>query len=131
MADLKLPRDFQTILDEVAAMLIEEVRAEMADKAWRSLFYDYRREASGDMRISKLRIVLPDGKLSFLDEPPIEKIPVEGRLAPLFNKLWKIRGTAFADKWYGIKITIQADGKCEVDFDYDPECVADPTFFDE
>jgi hypothetical protein len=110
---------------------LEEVRTEMAGKAWGSCFYDYRREPSGDMRISKLRIVLADGKLTYLDDPPIEKTPVESRVAPFFNKLWEIRKTASADKWYGIKITIESDGKCKVDFDYDPECAADPTFFDE
>lgn len=131
MAELQLPRDFQKVLDEVAAILFDEVRTEMADKAWSSLFYDYRSVASGNTQISKLRIVLPDGELTWLEEPPIEKIPVESRLAPFFDKLRKIRDTAFADKWYGVKVTIQADGKCKVDFDYDPKCAGDPTFFDD
>jgi hypothetical protein len=36
----------------------------------------------------------------------------------------------FLDQWYGLKLLINPDGKCEVEFNYDPECALDETFFE-
>ena len=36
----------------------------------------------------------------------------------------------FPDKWFGFNLTISPDGKCETEFNYDPDCINDPTFYD-
>ena len=45
------------------------------------------------------------------------------------DDVWKIQSKLRADKLYGIKLTIRSGGKCETEFNYDPKCEGDPSFF--
>jgi hypothetical protein len=126
-----LPGEFQRILDNIGQILLDEVRTEMSAREWSSAFFEIRGAAKSATRISKLRIILPDGKQISQDDPPIEKTPIESILDPMFDHLWKMRDSSFPDKWYGIKVTIHPDGECKVGFNYDSKCATDPTFFDD
>jgi hypothetical protein len=37
----------------------------------------------------------------------------------------------FPKKWYGVKIIVYPDGKCETEFNHDPECAFEATFLED
>ena len=49
----------------------------------------------------------------------------------MLSDLWDIKDAVFPEKkWYGLKLTIFPDGKHKTEFNYEPDCVNDPDFFD-
>ncbi len=101
----------------------------MHGKQWDHAFLDTRRPATCTTQIYKLRMVSPDGSVYSLLDTPLEDPPPE--VMDLIHDLWGIKDEAFPDKWYGLKFKVFPSGKCEVRFNYDPECALDPTFFDD
>ena len=44
--------------------------------------------------------------------------------------IWAAKDKLFPQKWYGLKMTIFPNGKCEVEYNYDPDSINNPTFYD-
>jgi hypothetical protein len=68
---------------------------------WKELCFDVRSNPAGTTHSMKFRVT-----------------PVSGP-----------RDAAFSHPFYGMKLTISCAGKCEVDFNYDPNCKEDPAFY--
>jgi hypothetical protein len=115
--------DFQKLLHEIARALMAEVECEQKGKPWTRAYMDVRGSVTGTSRLKKFRIDLPDGSVIDTLNPPHET-------TQLLYKVWRIKGKVFADKWYGIKVVIYPDGKCETEFNYDSECANGLEFFD-
>jgi hypothetical protein len=45
------------------------------------------------------------------------------------NDLCEMRSW-FPEPWYGMRTTVTSEGKCDVNFNYDPKCLEDPAFRD-
>ena len=116
------PEEFQAILNEAAALLLEAVKEEIGEKSWVRAVDDRRWFPDGSF-IGKTRIHLEkEGVIHSLHFPRESK--------RLVDRLWEGQAGLFADKWYGLNLIVYPDGKCETVFNYDPNCGNDPTFFD-
>lgn len=116
--------DFNEILSHIAERLVVVAGQAAKKKTWKSVCIDERAGSDDDdSRIGKLRIVLEDGSV-------IKSIHTPRDIKDLIQKAWEIKRTAFPKKWYGLRLAVQPNGKSEAEFDYDPHCVDDETFFE-
>jgi hypothetical protein len=85
--------------------------------------------------ILKPRVVLPDGTIRPLLDPPTEAATSKGdfilKAHFVLDEVWKSQAKTGRKKWYGIKLTFKPAGESELQLDYDPDCGDDPTFFDD
>jgi hypothetical protein len=117
----------EDIMRDMAAILFRGFAALMEGKAWKEGFADIRRLPDEPTMISKARVVLPDGSLQSPSRDALSLTEVRNR----FEELWGTRDAASPNAWYGLKIIIQPDGKCQIEFNYDPDCAADTAFFED
>jgi hypothetical protein len=110
------------ILNRIGEMLLASVDSDTEGRPWNKAYLDVRGAPGGDVRLKKWRVQLADGEiLAELDSPR--------KVTSLVNEAYEARDEAFAEKkWWGLLITVYPDRRCEVSFDYDPNCVS--TFFD-
>jgi hypothetical protein len=124
MADIKDLESFQSGLETASATLYEAVVAAVAARNWTKAYFDSRAgEDDLSSAVGKLRVQMADGTLNKSISTPvsIRKFLMSARDA--MSRL-------FPQRWYGIRITIYPDKRCEVDYNYDPKCLADPQFID-
>jgi hypothetical protein len=121
---------FAGLVKELAQILAVDIPRQLENKKWRlknkewkSVSIEERWSANGNMSISKIGVVLANGRIfSRLDAPqPVYEI---------MRDIGKIKDKAFAQKWYGIKIVVQPDQTHRIEYNSDPDCTSDPTFFD-
>jgi hypothetical protein len=113
---------FNAMLQEVAQSTLAQVKKHFSKERWKLAFLDVRAAAQGGSWVDKLRVVLPDGTIRGIRGP-------KGQ-GSLFINIWALRGQLFANPWYGFNLTVFPDGKCKTEFNYDPDCVNDPDFYD-
>ena len=111
---------FNDILAEIAARLLYDVEEE-AVSSWRRAYLDARWSRDGDARIVKCRVDCSDGR----EECPWS--PEE--VGQLLSDLWNLRDEAIVGKWYGLVMTVYPDHNAELEFNFDSNCAADPSFF--
>src|SRR5262249_10325942 len=118
---------------QVSEVLFDGISAAMSGKPWKFAFIDMR--WTSGTRILKPRVVLPDGTIRALVDNPIDnlswKVDFLLKADFILDEVWKSQGDKGTKKWYGIRLTFKPAGESELKLDYDPECGADPTFFDE
>jgi hypothetical protein len=49
----------------------------------------------------------------------------------VLDEVRKSQGEKGTKQWYGLRLTFKPAGEPELKLDYDPECGADPAFFDD
>ena len=108
------------ILREIGSILFRGLQEEMKGKTWSCAFVDIRRPEKGNTRIAKMRLVLPDGSTCALLDTPLENPPTE--VLDLFDEVWKLRDKLFTKRWFGIKLTVDPTGKCDVSYNYEAKC---------
>jgi hypothetical protein len=113
---------FTNFLKEITGHLLIAVREERPKVKWKRAFLDVRCALTEDMQKLKIRVEFPDGDLHSIRQPY--------DLSALLTSLQEIKDRSFADKWYGMKLTVFPNGKCETEFDYNPACFNDPTWYD-
>jgi hypothetical protein len=121
----QLLAEFNAMLHEMAALILDKVKSEVRRKKWKYAFWDVRSPVGGGSCISKLRVVLPDGNMFVcptLVAPPTVRFQ--------FLDMLDVKDQIFRDKWYGLKLILSPDGKCQTEFNDDPNCINDPTFYD-
>jgi len=115
---------FNEVLGEIAGQLLTAVeQSEYQGNDWQHVFFDLRSTADGGNQISKVRIRMSDGNLVGLKRP-------DG-IWRLFKELWELRSKTLTNNWYGILISVTPDGDCKAEFNFDPDCMGDDTFFDD
>jgi hypothetical protein len=115
----------QDLMRDMAAILFQGFVASMGAEPWKEGFADIRRPENEPTIVSKARVVLPDGSLKTPSRGALDLTEVRNR----FEELWSTRDTASPNTWYGLKIILQPDGQCQIEFNYDPDCAVDPAFF--
>src|SRR5437763_1114466 len=129
MLRLRDLNDFQERMDQISKELFDGISAAMTPKPWKCGYVDMRWTKQSGTQFSKLRVILPDGTISALLDTPFENVPTQ--MANTLHDIWKSRTKVFPEKWYGLKLIVFPDGKCELKLDYSPECSVDPTFYDD
>jgi hypothetical protein len=116
----------EDIMREMGAILFRGLAASMGEVPVKQAFADIRRPDDEPTMISKVRLVRPDGSIESPPRNAFDLVEVRN----LFEQLWDLRDTAFPDRWYGLTITVFRDGKTEFEFNNDPDCALDETFFE-
>ena len=109
--------EIQFLFDEIASVLYEAVQSEMGNQAWKCACVKtlYPPEGVGYGGLRKYRIELPDGSLHGIHTPRETR--------SLIDDAWVLHRRMFSNIWYGLTITIHPDRKCDVEFNYDPDCL--------
>jgi hypothetical protein len=115
--------EFNGIVAEVATSLLTQVKDNLQKNNWKVAFLDAREPPKGGSGISKFRVELQDGTV-------IRTFKASGVTIGRFWDAFDIRDALFPKKWYGFTLTIFPDGKHNTEFNYDPDCVNDPDFYD-
>jgi hypothetical protein len=111
---------FNELLKELAQQLQE--LANQTAASWDRAVVTRVFSKDGRSSLSKLRIHTVDGVNAGVS-PPADWLDI-------WDELWVLRAESIANSWYGIVIGVESDGKCKVTFDYNEDCISDPTFFD-
>jgi hypothetical protein len=124
--------DVDDRIRQVSEVLFDGISAAMSGKPWKFAFIDMRwTSPAGTL---KPRVVLPDGTIRAPFETPLEnmssKVDFLLKADFVLDEVWKSQSKQ-GKKWYGLRLTFTPAGECELRLDYDPECGADPTFFDD
>lgn len=114
---------FHGMLQEMAAAALSEIKSQIGKKKWKLGFVDIRAPVQGTSWMHKLRVELSDKTIVRSLDAPVGVIA-------LLTKVWDAKDKLFPQKWYGLKLTVFPDGKCETEFNYDADCINDPDFFD-
>jgi hypothetical protein len=112
---------FNEVLQEIAAEIMAAIKAELKKKKWKVGFLDVRFCDDFGRYISKTRVELRNGELQSLDEPE----PV----SEMIHEAWELRAEPIPGKWYGLKVLLFPNGECKTEFNDDPDCSDDETFF--
>jgi hypothetical protein len=126
--------DVDDRIRQVSEGLFEGFSAAMSGKPWKFAFIDMRWTTGSAAGTLKPRVVLPDGTMRAPFETPIENASSKAdfllKADLVLDEVWKSQGNE-GKKWYGLRLTCEPAGECELKLDYDPECGADPTFLDD
>jgi hypothetical protein len=80
--------------------------------------------SSDGTSIGKLRIQLPNGNWD-----KSQRISI--KVLDLIDRTWeKMHKKSKYDIFYGFKLTVRPDGKHEIEYNYDPNCIDNPKFVD-
>jgi hypothetical protein len=129
MAKSKELERCQAIFRKIGELLFPRLIDELKGKKWQSAFIDIRRPPDSETTISKLRIVLPDGKITALLDTDLEHVPRD--VKELFCEALDLKDKAYDKRWYGVKFVVLPTGKTEVVLNHDAECAMDPKFWDD
>jgi len=113
--------ELNPLLQHVAVEILSLTLATVGKKKWKAAYLD-ERSGEDESRIAKFRVELPNGNLMSGD--------ITREINKLVRTIWAMRPEQRPEKWYGMKLTLQPDGQCKTEFNYDPEYINDPTFFD-
>jgi hypothetical protein len=117
----------EEIMRDMAAIVLRGLAAATGEAPVKQAFLDIRRADDDPTMLSKARLVRADGSIA---SPPGKAFDMT-EVLNLFEQLWELRDTAFRDRWYGLTITVYPDRRCELGFNYDPDCVRDDAFLED
>jgi hypothetical protein len=95
----------------------------LKDSQWKSAFVDIRWTIARDFRIAKMRVLLSSDRVFSRLQVPVEA-------EALFDEARKIKDSAFANTWYGLKLTVYPDCTSSVEYNLDSNCSVDSHFWD-
>lgn len=110
----------EALLRQLAGLLSQRVHDEMQGQPWSQSFLDTRFDGRGGFS-TKIRTVTSSSDL--------HSIGMTTEISLVLIELDQCRRD-FGSEWFGIIVTVSADDRCSVDFNYDPNCADDETFFD-
>jgi hypothetical protein len=114
---------FNQVLVAIAEDMMAAIHDRWKDDAqWTDALLDVRYAPDGGTQLVKFRVRLPNGTLQSVRE--------SANVTLLFQELWDLHDRTLAHGWYGVKFVVLPNGECQTEFDYDPNCINDPHFFD-
>jgi hypothetical protein len=111
-----------TIIRPLACVMFETVTGEFGGvEDWSAAVLDVRYSSRAGSFVHKVRVELSDGHLASLSLP----------VAATYHliELGQAR-PAGKDRWFGFRFRITSAGNCKGEFNYDPACADDPSFFE-
>lgn len=111
------------LLRALAADLCETLAENPATAGgWTSAYLDVRFDPDGDSFSTRFVATLPDGSAEVLRESLDTIEPLKALRA--------MPAEVFNGRWHGLKLTVHPGRECQVEWNFDPNCVNDPTFWD-
>ena len=102
------------------AVIVRDAASNEVHGPWVAVVLDARfRDADGSI-LDKVRVERADGSLTSIS------LPVQGTLRLI--EMGQARPTG-PDRWHGLLLRVTAEGECEMQFNYDPACAEDATFY--
>jgi len=114
--------EYNRLIDEMANCLKRKVQEGVAGKEWKLAYMDCRSPADGSSWISKLRIKLADATVMATAHTPMDA-------RAILPELWDAKRNAFSKTWYGFTLTVFPNKKHEITYNYDADCINDPSFY--
>lgn len=114
--------DFDAKVAAIVASLIKEAIQATGQNGWKSAFIEDRSANGGKTSISKLRVQSKDGVLIGME--------VSMQQTKALMAIWGMQEKDPEKEWLGIRITALPDGKHTVEYNYDPDCINDASFYD-
>jgi hypothetical protein len=111
--------DFENLLRSLARGLIRQGESELQRQPWLAIVLDVRFDHQGGF-IDKIRAATSNGAVSV-------SMPTD--MALLVLSLDSLRCELLDDRWYGFRLTVSANQQCDMEYNYDPNCADDPTFY--
>ena len=108
---------------DLGRALFEAAAASPVETAWQEAFLDARFPGNSSALFAKCRVRLATGNVVSIEAP-------DGT-STLLRKLWELRGSGPVRDWYGLVLVVVPDGNCRIDYNFDKDCAADPTFYDD
>lgn len=122
MAVLRNPDEVSRIWTEIASRVVESVQdAQVA--SWSTIRLQVVSAADASAWSIKLRVTNGQGDADSVEESDI--------LCDLIQKLIESKHLFFDPVWFGFTLRASVTGKCEIDFNYDPDCDNDDTFYED
>jgi hypothetical protein len=110
----------QIVLEEMASVIHSQATREAGDTEWIVATYDVRGTESGG--VCTLTVEFQPGKEAiYLEE--------DAKLAFKSQYIWDAQHILFGRALYGLKISVTRDGRSQIDYNYDPSCISDPSFY--
>jgi hypothetical protein len=111
---------FDSAIRRLATVFNEWVRSQMTGKPWHSARLEVRYAADGSFWNDKMRVQTGASEtISLGTTNDIRRLLAE------LNDLRKVLG------WYSLKLDLGADGAIDISYEYDPDAINDPSFFDD
>ncbi len=111
--------EFEGMLKQLGGALFDRVEQQLP-AGWNSLTLDARYDGNGGF-LSKIRAIATDGEvISILPHNAIDLLLIS---------LDGFRDAA-GDEWYCMEFTVSPAMQCTVDFNYEPTCEQDESFFE-
>ncbi len=115
--------EFDDTIRRLGSLLHRAAREQMGRNDWEAAKLDVRISQNGRNQAAKFRIKLGTETVA-KTHPPDE-------IDRYIDRMWELRPKVLANNWHGFLATVSRDGRCEVTFNYDPDCKNDPTFYDD
>jgi hypothetical protein len=113
--------DFNALLNTIASKLYDDVFSELGDQAWCRCFLDARFDPEGSGAIScKIRVQTANERVVSATGSSLSFDLIAMR---------RLRESLFANAWYGLLLTVDANRQCQAKLNYDPKCYDDPAFY--
>jgi hypothetical protein len=118
-----LQKEISQILASDIPRQLENKKWRLKKKDWKSVYIEERWSINGNTSISKMGVVLANGRIFTRLEAP-------QAVYEIMRDIGEIKDKAFPKQWYGIKILVHPDQSYRTEYNHDPDCTSDPTFFD-
>jgi hypothetical protein len=109
------------LLPGLARSVRDAARDKFGNGGWVAAVLDARFFEDSSGSVSKVRVELAGGGQGSL------RLPAEGSVQ--LRQLNEARPEG-DDRWYGLRLRVTAEGGCKTEFNYDPTCAEDESFFD-
>ena len=120
-----MPRDKQlsqfSKLMKRFAQTMQEAIALANIPPWKAVFVDIRSAQDGSYRDAKMRAILDDGTWA--------SVKTTNAMNEVEYLIFQAKDDVFSPPWYGLRIEIIPSGECSVDYNYDPLCCEDESFY--
>ncbi len=114
---------FDAAITAIVESILRKAQETFGTGEWKHAYVDSRSSTEGGVYIEKFRIEMEDGSI-------IKTIKVPMEQCELLYDIWQMKDALFPEKWFGIKITVFPNGQSTTEYNLDPDCMTDPTFFD-
>jgi len=102
---------------ELAKLVVEATNAEREASGWTQVILDTRSPAHRKFQFTKMRAKVGDALVSVS--------ALYGDIAPRIGKIFE---SDLGEPFFGITLSINAEGEVEIRLNYDPNCPTDPAF---